>query len=363
MDAQITAPSKEGPAGTVAVDILVVGAGPVGLYAAYCAGFRGLSVAVMDSLPEVGGQISALYPEKLIHDVAGFPAVRGRQLVDGLARQAARFGPRLLLDQQADTLWHTPGDRIAVVSRSGVRVEAGAVVITAGIGRFVPRPLPGAAHFTGRGVEFFVPDPEAHRGREVVVAGGGDSAVDWALALAPLAKHLTLVHRRTAFRAHQAGVRAAAEAGVDIRTNTEIEAVLGGATVDGVRLIDRASGGTEEIPCQSVIAALGFTANLGPLESWGLDIVDRRIVVNSRMATTVTGVFAAGDITEYPGKVRLMSVGFGEAATAVANAAVRLDPLADLFPGHSTDGDQRTAHTRQSDNTEEKEARDALRDR
>ncbi|MCP9211937.1 NAD(P)/FAD-dependent oxidoreductase [Streptomyces sp. NEAU-Y11] len=357
MDAHSTAPSKESPADPVSVDILVVGAGPVGLYAAYCAGFRGLSVAVMDSLPEVGGQISALYPEKLIHDVAGFPAVRGRGLVEGLARQAAQFGPRLLLGHQADTLWHAPEGRIAVVSQRGTRVAAGAIVVTAGIGRFVPRPLPAAAHFTGRGVDFFVPDPEVHRGREVVVAGGGDSAVDWALALAPLAGRITLVHRRTAFRAHRAGVRAAAEAGVDIRVNTEIEAVLGGARVDGVRLVDRTSGETEEIPCQSVIAALGFTASLGPLERWGLDIADRRIVVNSRMATSVPGIFAAGDITEYPGKVRLMSVGFGEAATAVANAAVSLDPAADLFPGHSTDD------AGQFGNTQEKETGDALRDR
>jgi thioredoxin reductase len=346
----------------LSVDILVVGAGPVGLYASYCAGFRGLSVAVMDSLPEPGGQISALYPEKLIHDVAGFPAVRGRELVDGLFRQAEQFQPRLLLGQQAATMCHGPDGRLTATSHQGVRVDADAVVVTAGIGRFLPRPLPAAADFTGDGVTFFVPAPEVHRGRDVVVVGGGDSAVDWAIALAPLAASVTLVHRRATFRAHRANVTAAVDAGVDIRTVTEVEAIIGCGAVEGVRLVARDSGTTETVPCQSLVAALGFTAHLGPLEHWGLDIVDRRIVVDSRMATSMPGVFAAGDITEYPGKVRLMSVGFGEAATAVANAAVRLDPTTDLFPGHSTDGTPPPIPDGTSRPTA-KEAGHALRDR
>ncbi|MFC8094590.1 NAD(P)/FAD-dependent oxidoreductase [Streptomyces sp. NPDC057301] len=327
----------------IRADLLVVGAGPTGLYAAYCAGFRGLTVAVVDSLPEAGGQISALYPEKLIHDVAGFPAVRGRDLVAGLLHQAGQYRPHLLLGQQADTLTRGPDDRLTVTSHRGIRVEAGAVVVTGGIGRFAPRTLPAAVDFAGSGVEYFVRDPQAHRGRDVVVVGGGDSAVDWAVTLAPLASRTTLVHRRARFRAHQESVRAAVAAGVDVRTDTEVAEIVGKDAVSAVRLVDHGAGSTELIRCGSLIAALGFTADLGPLRDWGLEIVERRIAVDSRMATSVPGVFAAGDISDYSGKVRLMSVGFGEAATAVANAAVLLDPATDLFPGHSTEGGPRPA--------------------
>ncbi|MFJ7062555.1 NAD(P)/FAD-dependent oxidoreductase [Streptomyces microflavus] len=170
----------------------------------------------MDSLPEAGGQLSALYPEKLVHDVAGFPEVWGRDLVNGLLRQAGRYGPHLLLGRQARTVARGPDGRLTVTADRGVPVEAGAVLVTGGIGRIVPRPLPAAANFAGSGLKFFVPDPEAHRGRDLVVVG--DSAVEWAVALAPLAASTSLVHRRAAFRAHQGSVRAALAAGVVIRT-------------------------------------------------------------------------------------------------------------------------------------------------
>lgn len=318
-------------------DLLVVGAGPVGLYAAYYAGFRGLSTAVVDSLPEIGGQVSAMYPEKPIYDIAGFPAVKGRDLVAGLAEQAAPFDPTYVLGQRARTLTRAADGGIEVITDSGTEIACRAVVISGGIGTFTPRPLPAATDWAGPGLSFFVPSLEAHADQDVVVVGGGDSACDWALSLEPIARTVTLVHRRDRFRAHAHTVERLLASTVEVITNAEVTRLAGAETLCGVELTRR-DGPALVRPAQAVIAALGFTANIGPIRDWGLEIVDNRhIAVDTTMATNVPGVFAAGDITDYPGKVRLIAVGFGEAATAVNNAAVLINPEEQLFPGHSSD--------------------------
>jgi thioredoxin reductase (NADPH) len=319
------------------VDVLVVGAGPVGLYAAYCAGFRDLSVALIDSLPEPGGQVSALYPEKMIYDIAGYPSVRGRDLVHSLVAQAGRFSPEYLLGQSAQTLDRREDGALEVTSSTGHVVRARAIVVTGGIGTFSPRPLPVGEEFEGNGLFYFVPQLDLHADRDVVIVGGGDSAFDWALALQPIARSVTVVHRREAFRAHEYTVRQVREAGVPILTSSTVAAIRGNGQVAEIDVAHVKSKEVRTLPTQSVVAALGFIADLGALETWGLQIEARRILVDSRMATSVPGVYAAGDITDYPGKVRLISVGFGEAATAVNNAAVTIDPAANLFPGHSTE--------------------------
>jgi thioredoxin reductase len=318
------------------VDALIVGAGPVGLYAAYYAGFRGQSVAVMDSLPEIGGQVCAMYPEKLIYDVAGFPAVRGRDLIAGLAEQAGRYGPRYLLGEEARSLAYDDGMPVVTTS-AGLRVRARFVVVTGGIGTFTPRALPALAPFESRGLAYFVPRPEEYRDRDVVIVGGGDSAFDWALTLSPLARSVTVVHRRETFRAHEALVQQVADLSVPVITSAELVAASGGDWIETVEVQHKRTKETLRLKTQAVVAALGFTADIGALESWGLDIAERRIVVGTAMATNLDRVYAAGDITEYPGKVRLIAVGFGEAATAVNNAVAVLDPQASLFPGHSSD--------------------------
>jgi thioredoxin reductase (NADPH) len=318
------------------VDVAIIGAGPTGLFAAYYAGFRGLSTAVIDALPEPGGQVTAMYPEKMIFDVAGFPVIRGRELVKNLVEQAGSANPSYFLGVQAQTL-STVDDRPVVTLSDGTQLHCGAVIITGGLGSFTARPLPAAGEFGGSGLVYFVPHLEDLAGHHVVIVGGGDSAFDWALSLHPIAASVTLVHRRDKFRAHAGTVGKVQALDVEIIVNAELTRIHGGERVTHADVVVKGDGEARRLPADTVVAALGFTADLGPLAAWGLALEKRHILVDSTMATNVPRVFAAGDICEYPGKVRLIAVGFGEAATAINNAAVAIDPAAHLFPGHSSE--------------------------
>jgi ferredoxin/flavodoxin---NADP+ reductase len=320
------------------VDLVIIGAGPAGLYASYYAGFRGLSCVVIDSLAEPGGQISALYPEKLIYDVAGFPAVTGRDLVDACVAQAAQFDPVFLLSNRAEQLEPQPDGGFTVTTDRGEVVNARAVIITGGIGTFTPRPLPGSTEWEGRGLVHFVRELDTMRDRDVLIVGGGDSAVDWALAVEDLAASVTLIHRRDGFRAHEESVRRLMDSKVRVLVHREVVRIEGGDGIERVVIADNRSGEEEVLEVDAVIAALGFTADLGPLRSWDIEHDGRSLVVDTRCATSMPGVFAAGDVTTYPGKVPLIAVGFGEAATAVNNAAAFIDPSARVAPGHSSAG-------------------------
>lgn len=316
-------------------DIAIVGAGPTGLYSAYYAGFRGLKVAVVDALPEVGGQITAMYPEKEIFDVAGFPHIKGRELVDGLAEQANQFKPTYFLDEQViDFASDQNGVRIATTRGTGISAKV--LVLTAGIGSFRPRPVPVGEDWVGRGVVYFVPRLSDHANQDVVIIGGGDSAFDWAWSLQPIANSVTLVHRRDQFRAHAAMVEKVRDSGVRLITSAEVTSIDGVDHVESVDIRSKADNSSFTLRAQSVVAALGFIANIGPIAEWGLTIEKRHIVVDTTMKTNLERVYAAGDITTYPGKVPLISVGFGEAATAINNAAPLIDPSHGIFPGHSS---------------------------
>jgi ferredoxin/flavodoxin---NADP+ reductase len=320
--------------GSTSVDLLIVGAGPVGLFGAYYSGVRTLSTAVLDSLEEPGGQITAMYPEKAIFDVAGFPAIKGRDLVEQLIAQAAPHAPQYLLGHQAVGL-ERGGGTFAVTTSAGLRIECRAIVITGGIGTFTPRPLPAGEEYLGRGLFHFVPDPTAYEGQHIVVVGGGDSALDWALMLEPIGKSVTIVHRRGAFRAHPHSVELLKASSVAMVTDAQISAVRGDPDVAEVDL--DVKGEIQTLPCDKLVAALGFTANLGPLMEWGIDIQKRQVMVDTMGRTTVAGIYAAGDIVDYQGKVKLIATGFGEVATAVNNVAAYLNPNVSAFPGHLSD--------------------------
>ncbi|RMH20198.1 MAG: NAD(P)/FAD-dependent oxidoreductase [Gemmatimonadetes bacterium] len=323
------------------VDITILGGGPTGLFGAFYAGMRGASCRIIDSLPELGGQLTALYPEKYIFDVGGFPKVLAKDLARDLAKQALQFEPEVVLDEEVRTL-EREGDHFVLGGRSGERYPTRALVIAGGKGAFEPRHLtcPGYAELLGHGVEYAVRDPESFRGKRVLIVGGGDSALDWALILKDRAEQLTLIHRRDGFRAHEASVRqlhVAAETGeLDLRVFHEVREIHGEGAVSGATIFDNRTQDETRLELDAVLCFLGFKPDLGPIKTWGLDLEGNRIRVSQLMETSVPGVYAAGDIVDYPGKLELIATGFAEAAIAVNNAVHFVDPEARVNPGHST---------------------------
>jgi thioredoxin reductase (NADPH) len=312
-----------------------VGGGPTGLFAAYYAGFRGLRAGIVDSLPELGGQVAAMYPEKPIFDVAGFPRVTGRELVNRLVEQAGRYNPEVHLEEPVRLIRRIGADGF-VVATDRREHAARAVIVTAGIGMFQPKRLAAFSAYEGKGLVYFVKEMAPYRGRKVLIVGGGDSAVDWALNLHPIAEQVTLIHRRDSFRAHEGSVRQLRDSPVAVKTPYELKRILGEGKVEGAVIYHNTTRAEETLAVDAVVAAVGFVADIGPLATWGLSLEGHSIVVNTRMETSEPGVYAAGDIVAYPGKVRLIATDFGEAATAVNNAAHYLDPEASVFPGYST---------------------------
>ena len=321
-------------------DLLIVGGGPVGLFAAAMSGLHGIRAAIVESLPELGGQLTALYPEKRIFDVAGFTAVTGADLAEALIAQALAYRPALHLGTTAETL--AAGEAGGwVLGTSEGALAARAILVTAGLGAFVPRRLPaeGAEAFEGRGVYYIPPALREFRGKDVVVVGGGDTALDWAWEIAQHARRVYLVHRREEFRAQPGSLdRIRQLEAVHLKTSCELRAVRGGDTLTGVVLQHLADGGEETVEAQAVVSGLGFHAQLGPLKAWGLEFQgSHAIAVNpATMATSLPGIYAAGDIAAYPGKVKLIATGFGEVGIAMGPIRTYLHPeLKGALP-HST---------------------------
>jgi thioredoxin reductase len=319
------------------VDIIVVGGGPAGMFAAFYAGMRQASVKIIESMPQLGGQLSALYPEKYIYDVAGFPKVTAQEFVNNLLEQMKHFpiDSRLeekvsQVDKKEERLFEVSTDKGAHYSR--------AVIITGGVGAFEPRrlELPEAAQYEKKNLHYFVNDLNAFAGQKVLISGGGDSAVDWALMLEPIAEKVTLIHRRDKFRAHEHSVENLMNSKVEIITPTEITKLHGSDRIEKITLQDCKTNEEIIVDVDAVIINFGFISSLGPIAEWGFTIDNGSIVVDSRMETSIPGIFAAGDITTYPGKLKLIAVGFGEAPTAINNAKVYIDPTAKLSPGHSS---------------------------
>jgi len=322
-------------------DITIIGGGPTGLFGAFYAGMRGVSTRIIDSLPELGGQLTALYPEKYIFDVGGFPKVLAKDLATDLVVQASQFDPEVLLDEEVREVI-PEGDTGFLLRCSGGDYRTRTLVIAGGKGAFEPTPLevPGYEEFLGRGVGYAVRDPERFRDQEILIVGGGDSALDWALILKDLAARLVVAHRRDTFRAHEVSVQrlmAAAEAGeIELQLFHEVAEIHGSDRVEGVTLFDNRTQERSHHSFQQVLTFLGFKPDLGPIQGWGIALQKNRILVNSLMETNIPGIYAAGDIVEYEGKLDLIVSGFSEAAIAVNNAVHRIDPKARVNPGHST---------------------------
>lgn len=318
-------------------DLLIIGGGPAGMFAAFYGGMRQATVKLIESMPQLGGQLAALYPEKYIYDVAGFPKVTAQELVNNLSKQMELFDTDIRLEEKVQSVEKLDEQHFVVTTDKDVH-HAKAIIITAGVGAFEPRRLEvdNADKFEETNLHYFVSDLSRFQGKKVLISGGGDSAVDWALMLEPIAEQVTLVHRRDKFRAHEHSVEKLLASKVNIITPTEISELHGDREITKVTLSHIKSKETQEIEVDDVIVNFGFVSTLGPISEWGITIENNSIVVDSRMETSIPGIFAAGDITTYPGKVKLIAVGFGEAPTAINNAKVYFDPEARLAPGHSS---------------------------
>lgn len=329
-------------------DITIIGAGPVGLAAAYYAGHREASVALVESLEQVGGQVAAVYPEKHVFDVAGHPKVLGQTLADLCAEQGLQFGAEVFLGEEVRELRSVGlnGDEIlALTTSTGRTIRTRAIIVTAGHGAFEPRKLgiDGIDEWEGRGLHYFVRQKDAFRDRSCVIVGGGDSALDWTLGLQDTARlPITLVHRRERFRALESSVTAArqlAEEGkVRIVVPAEVREIQGNGRIERVVLENTATGETQEVSCDALITLLGFHSHLGSIADWGLELHGKRqvLVEPKTMETSLPGVYAAGDVAGYDGKITLISIGFGEAAIAANNAIARIRGEK-VQPKYSTD--------------------------
>jgi thioredoxin reductase (NADPH) len=318
-------------------DITIIGGGPTGLFTAFYGGMRQTSVKIIESLPQLGGQLSTLYPEKYIYDVAGFPKIKAQDLVNNLKEQLSRFSTEVCLEQavmelekQADGVFKLTTDKEVHYSR--------AVIITAGAGAFQPRKLEleNAAQFEKTNLHYFVDNMEQFRGQKVAILGGGDSAVDWALMLEPIADKVSLIHRRDKFRAHEHSVETLHNSSVELKTPFVPIEVIGEETISQIVLEEVKGERKEVLDIDALIVNFGFVSSLGPIKEWGLDIEKNSIVVNSKMETNIPGIYAAGDICTFEGKIKLIATGFGEATTAISNAKTYLDPKARVQPMHST---------------------------
>jgi len=322
-------------------DLTIIGAGPTGLFATFYAGLRQMKTKIVDALEEPGGQVAVLYPEKYIFDVPGYSRILAKDLVKNLVDQAFQYNPTVVFGERVTTLRRTDGI-FELTTDKGTKHLSKAVLVAAGVGAFSPNKLEakGASEYEGRGVYYFVKDRGAFKNKNLLIVGGGDSAVDWALNIKDIAKRITLVHRRDVFRAHEGSVIALKNSSVDVKLFYEVRSVSGdGTTVTRAVIFDNRSQIEETLDVDAILVNIGFRADLGPIKDWGLQIDGREIRVNGKMETNIPGVYVAGDIAgPLDGvKLNLIATGYAQAALAVNVAKAYVDPNSKIFPGHSSE--------------------------
>jgi thioredoxin reductase (NADPH) len=305
-----------------------------------------MKTLLLDALPELGGQLAVLYPEKYIYDVPGFPKILARDLVKNLIQQATQSEPTVRLEEQVTNIAPT-GEKEITVSTTRGEYRTKALLIAAGVGAFAPNKLdaPGLVRLEGNGVYYFVRSKSEFAGKNLLIVGGGDSAVDWALNLQDTAKSITLIHRRDQFRAHEHSIKEMYESATNVLTFWELKEVHGEERVEAVTIVNNQNGAERELPMDAVLLQLGFKADMGPIKNWGLSLEKRSLKVDSRFSTSMPGVYAAGDIAAAEVKLDLIAVGFGQAAVAINAIKTYVDPKARMFPGHSSEkSDTKSTH-------------------
>ncbi len=322
-------------------DLTIVGAGPSGLFATFYAGMRQMKTKIIDALEEPGGQVAVLYPEKYIFDVPGFSKILARDLVKSLVDQAFQYNPTVVLGERVTTL-RKDNDVIELGTDKGTKHYSKAVLIAAGVGAFSPNRLeaPGASDYEGKGVYYFVMDKGVFKDKKLLIVGGGDSAVDWALNIKEIARKITLVHRRDVFRAHEGSVAELMKSKVEVKLFYEVKRVAGdGTKVTQVVIFDNRTLAETSLDVDTILVNIGFRADLGPIKEWGLEIAGREISINGKMQSNIPGVYVAGDIAgPLDGvKLNLIATGYAQAALAVNVAKAYVDPNSKIFPGHSSE--------------------------
>ncbi len=327
--------------GTGIADVTIIGAGPAGLFGAFYAGLRELKVEIIDALDEPGGQLAALYPEKFIYDVPGYPKVIARDLVKHLVDQTMMWQPKMSLGERVQKLDHGE-DGVITLTTDKTQHKTRSVLICGGVGAFTPKKLPNPefVQYENNGLYYSVKEKSVFRGKNLLVVGGGDSAVDWALNLEDYAKHVTLIHRRDQFRALGKSVTELMNSDVEVKTFYELKTIAGTGKVQSATIFDNRTKEETTIPVDAVILTLGFNVDLGPIKQWGLDMVGTRYIkVGRKQETNIPGVFAAGDISAEEGiePLNLIATGFAQACTAVNFMFQYLNPGSKIFPGHSSE--------------------------
>jgi Thioredoxin reductase len=317
-------------------DITIIGAGPVGMFAAFYAGIRQAKTKLIDSLPQLGGQLTTLYPEKNIYDIPGFPIVKAVDLVDNLEKQLRTFSHTYCLDQEVLEL-KQHDDYLEVITNKDSHYTK-SLVLAIGNGSFQPRRLmlENAERFENYGIDYYINDLMKYAGKKVAIAGGGDSAIDWALMLEPIADEVSIIHRRDNFRGHEHSVEKLKASSVNIYTPYILSELHGEQQLEDLILQKVKGEETVQLAVDYLIVNYGFSSSLEHLKSWGLESTRQAIIVDSDMSTSIPGVYACGDITTYDGKVKLIATGMGEAPTAVNNALHYVNPKTRAQPGHST---------------------------